>query len=433
MNFALFRNRNFSLFVLGNGTALFGTLFLQMALSLYILDLTGSAAKFASTLFFGLLPNLLFGLFAGAVVDRLDRKKLLVRLDLIRAVFLAGLFVYALFQPVGEAIIYILVAFLGACDIFFVPAYVTVLPSIVKKEELVETNNVYNGIMDTLRLVAPVLAAALYSQMGLPVMLLLNALTFAVSTWATYRLTMPPHQKPQAKKSLLSDIAGGFQLFRHDIRITSLVVNGMLTHLFLTSLVLVGFPYMIKEVFHGSDVQVGIVESMATVGSLSAFFIVEWLRRKQVSISQGIFLGILGMNAAVLPMLLLGSGAFLVLLGKNTLFMVAFFSLITLLMYWMFRSYGVFFVSFYQTNVPNHMMGRYFSIMSLCFALGRSGGFAMYGYLLDRHVLLISILVLAVGMVLKIVTHVPFMREEKRLKTLEVGSGGQAEAPQLNT
>ncbi|WP_255298578.1 hypothetical protein [Brevibacillus dissolubilis] len=73
MNFGLFRNRNYALFIFRESMSVFGTIFLNISLALYILNLTGSAGKFAAILAMGIIPQVLLGPFAGALVDRWDK------------------------------------------------------------------------------------------------------------------------------------------------------------------------------------------------------------------------------------------------------------------------------------------------------------------------------------------------------------------------
>lgn len=413
--FKLLKNKNFFYYVCGHGSGLLGTLMLQMGLSLYILDLTGSASKFASALTLGLLPVLLFSLHAGVLVDRINRKKLLIFLDLSRSIVLVGLLIAIMIAPLHYYVIYGLIFLLGIGNVLFNPAFITMLPNIVSKEEIVGANAVKSTIIETISIAGPVLGAFLYSAGNLKYTFIGSAAAFLISAIVTYLIQLNITEKRNlAKERVLHSIKKGFHLYRDDIRLTSLVFNGFLTHIFLTSMFMVGFPFMIKEIFLGTDIDVGIIESVAAIGSLTSVLFIIILKKYSTSISKGILYGLIGMAISITPLLFLSSDSLIDTLTHSRGVLLLFFSVSSLLIYWMRGIYGVYFVSFYQTSIENRMMGRFFSIMAISFALGRIIGFKLFGYLFDYYQSLnVPMIVLLVGMLLKIIVHIPFMKAEK--------------------
>jgi len=131
-------------------------------------------------------------------------------------------------------------------------------------------------------------------------------------------------------------------------------------------------------------------------------------------VSQGILVGLIGMTAAVVPMLPLGNGAFVDWLLGIPHLPVTFFCTVTLIMFLVRGAYGVFFASFYQQHVSPDKLGRFFAIMSLLFVAGKAVGVQLYGRLFDGSGLMVPILFLGAGMALKVAVHMPFMREERK-------------------
>lgn len=418
MKLSLFRNRNFCLLVIGYSTSLFGTVFLNTALSLYILNLTGSATKFSLVLSLGIIPQVLLGLFAGVFVDRVDRRKTILFLDLVRGLYLLVLFAYSIIHPLGEWAIYATVFLFGICDLFFTPAFVTLLPSIVKKEELVEGNSLQTTITEATKTLAPVLAGIVFSMSGIGIIMLIDGLTFLISVVTTYLMVFSKSVVKAERFTLYEDIKIGVgSVFKRDVRVVSLVLNGVLTHIFLHSFILVGVPYLLINVFKGTDIQFGTVQTMMTAGSICAVLVVMFIKER-FNTSQSIGLGIIGMTVAILPYLALGNNHFSQLLSANHLLPVTFFSIINFAIYLAYNTYTVFFIAFYQNIIPTEMLGRYLSISSLLYAIGRLIGFKMYGFLLDHTSLVFSILILGLGMVLKLLVHLPFMKYERQVKLL---------------
>src|SRR5699024_3124133 len=125
---------DFSLLLIGKLVSLVGSNMLQFALSLYVLDLTGSATVFASILSIIIIPRLIFSPFAGVFGDWFDRKKVIVVLDMLNAIIIgvyAAIFIYN--DGITIPLIYILVIFLEIIEIFFHSSMAAVIPSIKEK------------------------------------------------------------------------------------------------------------------------------------------------------------------------------------------------------------------------------------------------------------------------------------------------------------
>ena len=80
------RSRNFILLVAGQGISLFGNMMLRFAMSMWVLDETGSATIFASVLAISIVPTILLSPFGGVLADRVNRRTIMVALDAISAV-----------------------------------------------------------------------------------------------------------------------------------------------------------------------------------------------------------------------------------------------------------------------------------------------------------------------------------------------------------
>lgn len=79
-------SKNFVLLILGQITSLFGNFILKLALSMYVLDATGSAAVFASILSIAIIPTILLSPLGGILADRANRRNIMVALDTVTGV-----------------------------------------------------------------------------------------------------------------------------------------------------------------------------------------------------------------------------------------------------------------------------------------------------------------------------------------------------------
>ncbi|MCA0756968.1 MFS transporter [Paenibacillus sp. N4] len=415
MNFSLFKQRSFALLIISEATSLFGTFFLNAAFALYVLNLTGSAGKFATVLALGMVPYLIAGPVAGVLADRFDKKKWMILLDGLRGMLCISLFVFSLFETITMPLIYFAVLFMSACEIFYGPVFISLLPSVVKEEHLVSANSFEKSINETMKILAPFLGTLLYSLAGIGPVLLVNGFTFLISALAIFYMVIPKAENVIARQlHLFRDMWDGFKVFFIDKRLTSIVSNAFLTHFFMYPFILLGFPYIIVTVLGGKETDYGIVESISTLGAILAIFTVPPM--KKFGVANNIGIGILGMCVPVIPLLFLGNPDFLQLLKENDYYPVLFFGLISFLLFLAFSFYLVFFATFYQTVVPKELFGRYGAGMMLLNGIARLIGFLIFGYLFSLDSLLYAVIFFGIGMLLKIVVHIPFMIITKELE-----------------
>jgi len=415
MNFSLFRQRSFALLIFSEATSLFGTYFLNAALALYVLKLTGSPEKFASILALGMVPYLIVGPIAGVLADRFNKKKWMILLDSLRGMLCISLFVFSLTETINLPFIYFTVLFISTCEICYGPVFISLLPGIIKEEELVSANSFEKTINETMKILAPLLGTLVYSLVGIGPVLLVNGFTFMISALAIFFMIIPKVESVIARQiHLFKDMWAGFKVFFIDKRITSIVSNAFLTHFFMYPFILLGFPYIIVTVLGGKGTDYGIVESISTIGSILAIFTVPPM--KKFGVANNIGIGILGMCVPVIPLLFLGNPDFIQLLKDNEYYPVIFFGLISFLLFLAFSFYLVFFASFYQTVVPRELFGRYGAGMMVLNGLGRLFGFLIFGYLFSLDSLLYAVIFFGIGMTLKIVVHIPFMSITKKLE-----------------
>src|SRR5262245_52586825 len=122
--FAVFRRRSFTLLWLAQFVSTLGNGLTTIAASILIYRFTGSAWSVGLMLLSAALPGLLVGLLAGVIVDRFDRKRIMITANLICALLVAAI---PLALSLGSLCLYFLVALSSAVAQFFAPAQASVL------------------------------------------------------------------------------------------------------------------------------------------------------------------------------------------------------------------------------------------------------------------------------------------------------------------
>lgn len=176
---ATFRNRNFSLLWLAGLISLLGNWMLIAAIPFHIYDVTGSALATSSWLIAYVLPGVLFGSVAGVFVDRWDRRRTMIAVNLLQALVIPLLLLVR--SPEWIWIVY-LVGFLeSTLSQIFGPAESALLPTLVDEERLVSANSL-NGLNDNLaRIIGPAIGGALLGIWGLGSVVIADALSYLLA------------------------------------------------------------------------------------------------------------------------------------------------------------------------------------------------------------------------------------------------------------
>jgi len=131
-------NRNFRLLFFGQAISQLGDWFNAVAVYALLLDLTGSATAVAWMMITQYLPVAIVGPMAGVVVDRVDRRRVMIVADIVRGVLIVGLLLVRRSDQVWIA--YVVMALVVAASAFFEPARTATIPNVTSAAELLPAN-----------------------------------------------------------------------------------------------------------------------------------------------------------------------------------------------------------------------------------------------------------------------------------------------------
>ena len=157
--------RNFTLLLLGQVFSLLGNGALRFALSMYVLEKTGSAAVFGTLLAVSMVPTILLTPFGGVLADRMDRRVIMVGLDLASgAAVLAATAAFA--DGRGLAVTAALLIVLSVLGAFESPTVQACVPQMLHGENVLRGNAAVNQVAAVSGLVTPFLGSLLYTQLS---------------------------------------------------------------------------------------------------------------------------------------------------------------------------------------------------------------------------------------------------------------------------
>src|SRR5579864_1668934 len=348
--FSSLSNRNFRLFWTGQLVSQVGTWMQNVAQAWLVLQLTHSSIALGTVTALQTLPILFVVLFAGVVVDRLPKRRILYVTQII-SLFQAG--VLAALTATGEVQVwhvYILALLLGVVNAFDQPTRQAFVVELVGREHLVNAVGLNSAQYSTARLVGPALAGLSIAAFGIAACFLLNAISFVavlISLTFLRSAEFRRSQAPRSRVAVFSELREGvrFLLSKRELTIAIIVLLGNGAFVYSTSTII---PLIAEDALHVGASEFGLLVSAVGVGSLFASLVIASRARaseKTFLIAAACF-GILYLSMAVIPWFLL---AFVVLVLVGAAIQV----------------FGTSVNSLLQLNSPDQLRGRVMSVFTL--------------------------------------------------------------------
>ncbi|HQY34038.1 MAG TPA: MFS transporter [Actinotalea sp.] len=247
---------------------------------LLVASLTTDARLVALAATLQWLPPLLFGLFAGALADRLDRRRLVVVVDLARAAVLAVLAAAVLTDRVSIAVVLVALFVVGTAEVFADSASQTLLPMLVARGDLAVANaRLQTGFLTVNQLAGPPIGAALFAA-GSVWPFATQALVVAAGALLMSRIVLPAHGRaPGERTHLRHDIAEGFRWVRHHAAVRTLVLTIFTFNITFGAAWSVLVLYATQRLGMG-EIGFGLLTTVSAVGGLAGTASYGWITRR---------------------------------------------------------------------------------------------------------------------------------------------------------
>jgi MFS family permease len=370
--------KNFTLLVLGQVSSLFGNYIMRLALSMYVLELTGSAAVFAGLLSAATIPTILLSPFGGILADRADRRNIMVALDAMTgtAVLCAALLLSEQRALVVIGALLVLLSVLGA---FETPTVQACIPSMLTGDNIIRGNAVVNQTASISYLTAPLLGGIFYSAFGIKPVMYASVLCFFVTAFLEcfIRLDYRPagfggNALAVAKADFLDSVRFIGKERRDILRILLLAA---LSRFFVMGVTLVGLPFLVRTVLGLDARYYGAAESVLAVAVIAGSMAAGVLAGK---IQKG---GLSAMLAAVGLCIVPAGLAFLLPAGTGVRYavLVAAFCGMQIAI----SMFSIYAVSMIQQGTPEHLIGKVMAYTSAITMCAQPVGQMVYGFLFD--------------------------------------------------
>lgn len=365
------RHRNFRHYWIGQGVSLIGTWMQSVGQGWLVLELTDSPFRLGLVSALQFTPVLLLSLAAGAIIDRLPRRRvvLMTQTALMLAAFLLG--VLTLTGLVRYWHVLAMAVIFGLANAFDVPARQSLIAELVPREDLMNAIALNSAAFNTARVVGPALAGLFVGRFGTAAAFLCNGASFLAVIAALLTLEVRPPASRSDRRDLLGEIRAGLGYIRRTpLVLLTIALTGLISIFSLNFNVLV--PTLARTVLQQEATGFGFLMSAVGLGAVAAALSLA-SRSKEGPTLRLAMTGAFSLGA--MEVLLGGTAhyppALRVYLAAGLL-VAAGFSMIT---------YTATAQSLVQSTVPDELRGRVMSAYQLVF-----GGFTPFGALFSGTV-----------------------------------------------
>lgn len=338
----------------GQAFSLVGSALVQFALVWWLTFTTGSAVVLTLATMMVILPQILVSPFAGALVDRWNRRSVMVVSDTLSALTIVGLSLLWSLGLVELIHVFIAMAIRSTLGSFQWPALQASASLMVPKEHLSRMNGLYQTLQGLARIAAPALGALLLVILPMQLILMVDVVTAALAVLPLLMIYIPRPTSVKTKledgaSSVINDIVEGFTYMKNwkggkFITIALMLINFVLIPTFALT------PLLVLVHFSGSAFELAWIESLTGIGMVLG----------------GITLGIWGgfkkrMLTALVALFIAAGSIVLVGLAPSNLIQIAIVGMFIAGMMIPLASGSI--MAVVQSVVPPHIQGRVFTVL----------------------------------------------------------------------
>lgn len=278
------KNKNIANLWMGQTISQIGDSMYEIGLLWIVLELTGSKTITGLIAMSSYLPTMIFGLFAGALTDHFDRRRIMLFADLVRALLAAIIPVVAFAFSLNSLFLGIITFFIAGLNTLFNPARDAIIPQLVEKDRLFQANSLMQSTWQLALFAGPALAGIVLAIIGPVHLFSFDAATFFISFLFIYSLPASRKRNKGPRREIMEGVALSYKNVKEGLRyivknqtILILLFFTAIDNLFIMGPAIVGLPIFVKE----------ILNAPASVYALA-----------QTAMAGGMLVGTLMLNAA---------------------------------------------------------------------------------------------------------------------------------------
>jgi MFS family permease len=345
------QQRNISLLWLAQIISAAGDAIYQIALFWLVLDITGSSTTTGLIAMAAFLPAMLFGLYAGVIADKYNRKLIMIFSNLSQALTVIVIPIILYFGYKNILLIGILAFVRASFSTFFPPALNALVPMITSKDRLVRVNSILATSGQLAYLIGPLAAGLILSVVSIQYLFVIDSASFLFAILILLFIMLPAKPKVADKQSSsIKEIFSGIQYVKQNKPLGILFILTIINNFFIMGMAFVGMLILVKDALGGTASQYAFVEAGLAFGMLIGSVLVYRIGSR-INIGKLLLIGMILDGATYSIMYFAGS--------VNFVFIFIVIHAIGIPMITISRT------AIIQKHSPNKYHGRLFSLVHL--------------------------------------------------------------------
>ena len=325
-NRSLWRNRDFLLLWGGQGVSVLGTKVSSLALPLLVLETTHSAAQAGLITSARMVPYLVFGLPAGALMDRWNRKTTMIVCDVARCIALGSVPLAWIWGRLSMMQLTLVALIQGTAFVFFNVAEMASLPNVVEAEDLPQATALDSAAGSAGSLIGPGLAGVLIgaantTAAGAVLAYLVDAITYLLSVISLGFIRVPfqSDHTDGREHTLSGDVREGVRFLWKDSRLRTLALASWALS-FLYAPVSLAMIVLARDQLHASARIIGLIFSLSAAGGLIGAWLAPHIKTRLPF--GAVIIGTIAVQALVTPLVGLATSIGMMICGWALAFML---------------------------------------------------------------------------------------------------------------
>ncbi len=377
---------NLNVLYLASGRAVSGlaSAAFSFALSLYILDITGSALSFSLVLGSSILPGIIVNMLAGVFVDNHDKKSIMVISDISSGLVVFLFLLIFSFYRKGILLFVVYSAVFNVIQSFFNLAVNAAIPEFVENRDVAKVNSIVQAIAAASNVLGPVLGALAYKGMGLECLFVVNGsalvLAGAAEIFLVYK-TKEIGEEKKEKNGYLADLKYLFSYLKGYKILAFFFLFAVFINFMYNPLIFVVLRYISYTILGVSELQLACIQAAAAIGIIVGAFFISLKKTLSPALIRR-FIVLFRIQALLITCWIFPR---LSLFHENTKWVITAGFCLLLLCYGILNTFqNIPVISYFQLQVPEKLRGRLFGVLFAAMFVSTPFGIWLYGMILEK-------------------------------------------------
>jgi len=245
-------NKDFVLLLQGNTVSTIGDLMYSIAIGFWVYQTTGSSALMGVMSSISMFITMIFSPFCGSIVDKCNRKWLIVCIDILQGAIMLAVGALAYLDALSVPIV-LIAAFLAAFgSVFYAPSISTIMLDIIPRDDMVRGQSIYSGVMSFIDLVGSALSGAMVAFFGVPLIVVINGISNIYSAITELFISVPKsatEQMPVTVRGVFNDSLAALKAIFKDGSLRIFVPCALILNLLAAGVFSLLLPFCMEKGF----------------------------------------------------------------------------------------------------------------------------------------------------------------------------------------